>query len=113
MIRWGHVSVIKGNKAYVFGGRLNNKDLQNLVEIDILAKTCQTIEFKGPNPKGRRRPGVCIKNNTVFCFSGFDGSYIKDFIYFSLPASLETMKINEDPEGKKCLLKFLAPNNVE
>ena len=43
LVRWGHISVIEGNKAYVFGGRLNNKDLQNLVEINIVEKTCQTI----------------------------------------------------------------------
>lgn len=38
---------------------------------------------------------------------------MKDFIYFNLPTKLETLKISEDTEGKKCLLKLLAPNNIE
>lgn len=113
MVRWGHVSVVKGNKAYIFGGRLNNKDLQNLIEIDIPAYSCSAIEFKGASPKGRRRPGLCIKNNTLFCFSGFDGSYVKDFIYFSLPSIIDSNKISEDVEGKKELMRLLAPQNVE
>lgn len=105
--------MVKGNKAYIFGGRLNNKDLQNLIEIDMPSYTCLAIEFKGASPKGRRRPGLCIKNNTLFCFSGFDGSYVKDFIYFSLPSSIDSSKISEDLEGKKELMRLLAPQNVE
>ena len=105
--------MVKGNKAYIFGGRLNNKDLQNLIEINIPSYSCSAIEFKGASPKGRRRPGVCIKNNTLFCFSGFDGSYVKDFIYFSLPSCIDSNKISEDLEGKKELMRLLAPQNVE
>lgn len=96
MMRWGHISIVKGNKAYVFGGRYNNKDLQNLVEIDLNNYTCKQMNFKGDSPKGRRRPGMCLRNNSLFCFSGFDGSYIKDFIYFNLPFTVENSKINEN-----------------
>jgi hypothetical protein len=55
------------------------------------------------SPKGRRRPAVCIKNNTFFCHSGFDGSYVKDFIYIGLPTSLDTVQIKEDIDGKNIL----------
>ncbi len=113
MVRWGHMSVVKGNKAYIFGGRLNNKDLQNLIEIDITLNACSAIEFKGSSPKGRRRPGLCLKSNTIFCFSGFDGSYVKDFIYFNLPSSVDGIKIIEDAEGMKELMKFITSPNVE
>jgi hypothetical protein len=33
--RWGHISVVKDEKAYVFGGRSGNKDLENLIEVDL------------------------------------------------------------------------------
>jgi hypothetical protein len=39
--RWGHVSVVKKNKAYIFGGRLANKDLQNLVSINLITSECK------------------------------------------------------------------------
>lgn len=97
----------------MFGGRQNNKDLQNMVEIDLASNKCKAIDIKGQDPKGRRKPGVCIRNNTLFCFSGFDGSYIKDFIYFNLPINLDSIEIHEDNEGKQHLLKILTPNNVE
>lgn len=113
MVRWGHISIVKSNKAYVFGGRQGNKDHQNIIEIDILTKNCQAIDFKGPSPKGRRRPGLCINNNSLFCFSGFDGNYLNDFFYVNLPNNLDTIKINEDTEGTKALKTLLAPNNVE
>lgn len=112
LVRWGHISLAKGNKAYLFGGRQGSKDLQNLIEIDLSTYSCHAIDFKGSNPKGRRRPGVCIKNNTLFCFSGFDGSYVKDFIYFNLPTSLDTAIIKEDIDGKNSLLSLLTPNNI-
>jgi N-acetylneuraminic acid mutarotase len=35
--RWGHVSVVKKAKAYIFGGRQGSKDLQNLISIDLVA----------------------------------------------------------------------------
>jgi len=38
--RWGHVAAVKDNKAIIFGGRYNNKDLQNIVEIDLIEDKC-------------------------------------------------------------------------
>ena len=82
--RWGHASAIKDNKAYIFGGRCGNKDLQNFVEIDLVTGKCSEVKLKANSIKGRRKPGLCFRNNTLFCFSGFDGSYLKDFIYIDL-----------------------------
>jgi len=39
--RWGHVSVVKKHKAYIFGGRQGSKDLQNLVSIDLISSECK------------------------------------------------------------------------
>lgn len=44
-------------------------------------------------PKGRRKPSMCMKNNIIFCFSGFDGSYVKDFIYFDTLMNLDQIYI--------------------
>ena len=33
--RWGHSSQVSNNKAYIFGGRCGNKDLQNFIQIDL------------------------------------------------------------------------------
>jgi hypothetical protein len=33
--RWGHASTVKDGMAYVFGGRCGNKDLSNIVEINL------------------------------------------------------------------------------
>lgn len=41
---------------------------------------CQSLNYEGSAPKGRRRPGLCIKNSSLYCFSGFDGNYLKDFL---------------------------------
>jgi hypothetical protein len=82
--RWGHTAVVKDDKATIFGGRCDNKDLQNFVQLDLRTGRCQELRFKGPAPRGRRKPGFCLRNNTLFCFSGFDGSYLRDFFYLNL-----------------------------
>jgi hypothetical protein len=82
--RWGHACVVKEDKAYVFGGRTGSKDLQNLVEINLVTNECNEIIINGSLPRGRRRPGLCLRNNTIFCLSGFDGAYLKDFMYMPL-----------------------------
>jgi hypothetical protein len=82
--RWGHVCSIRDSKVYVFGGRYKNNDLHDIVEIDLVNERCEGITINGSIPKGRRRPGFCMRNNTLFCLSGFDGNYINDFFYMPL-----------------------------
>ena len=94
------MSVVKDEKAYVFGGRSGNKDIENLVEIDLSRLVCSKVEVGGKVPKGRRKPGLCMRNNSIFCFSGFDGSYLNDFGYFSVPTTLRNTAITEDKKGK-------------
>lgn len=89
LIRWGHTSVVKDEKAYVFGGRNGNKDIENLIELDLSTLSCSVVDVAGKMPKGRRKPGVCMRNNSIFCFSGFDGSYLNDFGYFTVPTTLK------------------------
>ena len=82
--RWGQVSAVANNKAYVFGGRFINKDLENLVEIDLETGECQELNLRWPLLKGRRKAAFCIQNNTMFCHSGFDGSYLQDFLHITV-----------------------------
>ena len=88
--RWGHASSVKGDKAYIFGGRYSNKDLQNFVEVDLITEKCSAIKLES-SVKGRRKPGLCFKNNTMFLFSGFDGSYLKDFLFVDLTQIYSTI----------------------
>ena len=85
MNRWGHISVVKDEKAFVFGGRSGNKDIENLIEVDLVNLACSMVDVRGKMPNGRRKPGLCMRNNSIFCFSGFDGSYVNDFGYFTVP----------------------------
>ena len=76
--------LLKTTKLTFLGGRCGNKDLQNFVEIDLVTGKCSEIKLKTNNIKGGRKPGLWFRNNTLFCFSEFDGSYLKDFIYIDL-----------------------------
>jgi hypothetical protein len=80
------MSVVKDEKAYVFGGRSGNKDIENLVEIDLSGLVCSKVEVGGKVPKGRRKPGLCMRNNSIFCFS--------------VPTTLRNTAITEDKKGK-------------
>lgn len=113
--RWGHASSVKDNKAYVFGGRLNNKDLQNLVEIDLTTGKCSEVKLKS-QVKGRRKPGMCFRNNTMFCFSGFDGNYLKDFMYIKLTVKPNTYPIisnNKYVENLKKKISSCQPEDLD
>ena len=108
--RWGHASCVNGENVYIFGGRCGNKDLQNFVEINLISGKCSEIRLKG-NVKGRRKPGMCFRNNTMFVFSGFDGSYLRDFLYIDLtsrPSMPKKIKNDENVlrELKKMMKEY-------
>ena len=39
--RWGHVSALIEDKAYIFGGRNHNQDIQNIVELNLVTGYCR------------------------------------------------------------------------
>ena len=113
--RWGHASSVKGDKAYIFGGRYSNKDLQNFVEVDLITEKCSAIKLES-SVKGRRKPGLCFKNNTMFLFSGFDGSYLKDFLFVDLtsrPSYKKSHKNYEFFEGLKKQFSCYQPEELD
>ncbi len=70
------MSLVKDNNAYIFGGRNGNKDISHLIKFNIETESFTLMKSKGQKPKGRRKPAICLNNNNLFCFSGFDGAYI-------------------------------------
>jgi hypothetical protein len=67
------------------------------------------VDVRGNMLKGRRKPGLCMRNNSIFCFSGFDGSYVNDFGYFIVPSKIKNTAIVDDKKGKSILSKLICP----
>lgn len=97
--RWGAVSLIFGDYAYVYGGRSGNVDLQNLVQIDLKMGVCRELSILSQIPAGRRKPSACIHNHNLFIFNGYNGQYKASYGYFQLPFHLEAF--GQDPNMKE------------
>ncbi len=104
------VSFVVGDKAYVFGGRNQNGDYQNVLwEYDLVTDQWKSL---GATPLvARVNATACVVNDTVYIGLGYTGGgiykekpYLKDFWQF-VPSTNEWIRLADYPNSNtdKCV----------